>query len=95
VYATGRGGGGSGGLIWQSLISITATAAAVLSTKGGDGANGVRQNFVGSSGGGSGGGGGYVVLQSPNTNTTGAIITLTGGVGGAVSGTPPGVKLTQ
>ncbi|NDJ20937.1 hypothetical protein GS682_04615 [Nostoc sp. B(2019)] len=85
-------GGGSGGLIWlKSLVSITATAAAVLSVKGGNGANGLRQNLVGGSGGGAGGGGGYVVLQSPNTNTTGAIITLTGGTGGTASGTPPGV----
>ncbi|MBW4670424.1 MAG: hypothetical protein KME60_24165 [Cyanomargarita calcarea GSE-NOS-MK-12-04C] len=86
-------GGGSGGLIWlKSLVSITVTAAAVLSAKGGNGANGVRQNFSSGSGGGAGGGGGYVVLQSPNTNTTGATINLTGGTGGTASGTPPGVS---
>lgn len=86
------GGGGSGGLIWlKSLVSIAVSAAAVLSVKGGNGANGVRQNFANSSGGGSGGGGGYVVLQSPATNTTGATITLTGGTGGNISGTSPGI----
>jgi hypothetical protein len=87
------GGGGSGGLIWlKSLVSIAVSAAAVLSVKGGNGANGVRQNFSSGSGGGAGGGGGYVVLQSLNTNTTGATITLTGGTGGTASGTPPGVS---
>lgn len=86
------GGGGSGGLIWlKSLVSITVSAAAVLSVKGGNGANGIRLNYSSSSGGGAGGGGGYVVLQSPGTNTSGATIALTGGTGGSVSGTPPGV----
>lgn len=85
-------GGGSGGLIWlKSLISITVTAAAVMSVRGGNGANGVRFSYANSAGGGAGGGGGYIVLQSPNTNTSGATITLTGGTGGTASGTPPGL----
>ncbi|MDM9583080.1 hypothetical protein [Nostoc sp. GT001] len=90
--ALAGGGGGSGGLIWlKSLLGITATAAAVLSAKGGNGAAGSRFNYANSAGGGAGGGGGYIVLQSPSTNTTGATINLVGGAGGIGAGTPPGI----
>ena len=72
------GGGGSGGLIFlKSLKSITATAASSLSVRGGNGGNGFPNPTTQCSAGG--GGGGYLALYSPNNNTTGATLSLTGG----------------
>ena len=72
------GGGGSGGLIFlKSLKSITATAAATLSVRGGSGGNGFPNPTTQFSAGG--GGGGYLALYSPSNNTTGATLSLTGG----------------
>ncbi|MCC5644811.1 hypothetical protein LC607_18070 [Nostoc sp. CHAB 5824] len=81
------GGGGSGGLIFlKSLNSIAVTAAATLSVKGGRGANGYVFGDTSFVYGGGGGGGGYIVLVSPNVNTTGATISLTGGAIGTAAG---------
>ena len=72
------GGGGSGGLLFfKSLKSITASAAAILSVAGGIGGNGFPNPTTQFSAGG--GGGGYLALYSPNNNTTGATLNLSGG----------------
>jgi len=72
------GGGGSGGLLFfKSLKSITASAAAILSVAGGIGGNGFPSPTTQFSAGG--GGGGYLALYSPNNNTTGATLNLSGG----------------
>lgn len=71
-------GGGSGGLILlSSLVAVNIVAGATLNVKGGDGAAGWR-----SGAGGGGGGGGQIVLMSPTNNTTGATLTLSGGLEG-------------
>jgi len=72
------GGGGSGGLLFfKSLKSITASASAILSVAGGIGGNGFPNPTTQFSAGG--GGGGYLALYSPNNNTTGATLNLSGG----------------
>lgn len=87
------GGGGSGGLIrLGSLTSVTATAAAMLNVRGGDGAAGTSINYTANSAqGGGGGGGGWLVCQAPTVNLTGATAILGGGLAGATFGPGPGI----
>jgi hypothetical protein len=83
-------GGGSGGLIrLSSTVSVVCSATSVLQVKGGIGGDGLSANVgstLGLIAGGYGGSGGYIVLASPNNNTSGATLDLTGGLSGIPAG---------
>ena len=87
---SGAGGGSGGTVDLSSAISITVTPGAAVLTNGGGGGVGRKWNvsagFVCMILGGYGGGGGQQIYQSPDTNTSGAVLNANGGLSGAYSG---------
>ena len=83
-------GGGSGGFIrLSSTVSVVCTGSSLMTVRGGQGGDAISANMGSGSGmieGGYGGSGGYVVLGAPSINTTGATISLLGGLSGIPAG---------
>ena len=77
-FSDGGDGAAGGGFIILIAPTITLGASAVLTAKGGDGANGPDT----SNGGGGGGAGGHISLLYNELSDSGATITVDGGTGG-------------
>ncbi len=87
-WAGGGGGGGAGGALRLAASeSLTLSASARLTVRGGDGGNGhgVTTNLASRSGAGGGGSGGLVYLAAPAVSMLG-LIDASGGQGGVVPG---------
>lgn len=85
VDASGAGGGSGGTIILSSLLAINVTPSARIRAEGGFGGFGVKGSSGSGASGGGGGAGGQIVFISPNTNTSGSVISVNGGTQGVNS----------